>query len=124
MLHLLPYLERISSTKMTILHHKRKNVFVHVHIRHYLTLASYGYRYHTTFAVISFISYLIDEWFSLYSILTKEQFFNIENNPNKEVFLCVSSFDKIRHDNISISCIVKAFTFVSFINYFVSKHLF
>ena len=74
MLHLLPYLETISSSKMTMLHQKRKkNVLVDVHIRHYLTLTFSGYRYHTTFAVISFIPYLIDECFSLYSILRKKR---------------------------------------------------
>ena len=78
MLHLLPYLEMISTTRMTMPQHKRekrKNVFVHLHIWHYLTLTFCGYRYHTTFVVISCISYLIDVWFNLYNANEREEIF-------------------------------------------------
>ena len=80
------------------------------------------------FNVCGYFFHFLPHWWMVQFIFNfderKGQFFNKENNPNKEVFLCVSSFDTIRYDNISISCIVKAFTFVSFINNFVSKHLF
>ena len=88
--------------KCRCLNIKEKNVFVHLHIWHYLTLTFCGYRYHTTFVVISCISYLIDVWFSLYNANEREEILLKPETIWIKDFLVIVFVDTIRPDNISI----------------------